>query len=100
MYVMKMNFKEVIGLNVPLHLTKEHREDLKEVFREFFSTFDLDDIRSLLWFLTSKVICLDDEAGEFEDFSRETVLLYYNEMNLLFEALFVFVENLNKDVSK
>ena len=78
-------------MHVPLRLTPEEIEHPELVVEGFFGTFCLAETRALFWDVVSKAICCSDE--DLDGFSRNDMLAFYEEMEMLVEAAYVQYSN-------
>jgi hypothetical protein len=84
-----------IAHNLPLRLTPEEMDQPAEVIAEFFSGFDLEDCRDILWLALSSTLCLDDEALG-NSISRIELLCCFVEIERLIEASFLIYKDFKK----
>jgi hypothetical protein len=84
--------RAAIARRLPLRLTPQEMEEPLFILLNFFQTYDLEDIRELGWVLVSRTLCQGDE--ELEGISREDILLYFEDVEKLLEAVFLFCQKL------
>lgn len=91
--------RSIIAGKEPLRLTTKEMLNPKEVVMSFYSSFDLEDIRQLLWQMTSTTICLDDETLGL-CIRRDQVLAFYEELERAIEAMHLIIHPapINNDI--
>jgi hypothetical protein len=82
--------RAIIAGTTPLRLTSKEMLNPKEVVMSFYSSFDLEDIRQLLWQMTSTTICLDDETLGL-CIRRDQILAFYEETERAIEAMYLIL---------
>lgn len=74
-----------------IRLTAEQRQDLYSVLADFFSNFNLEDIRKICW--NWLVAAMSNDAGAYNSGqSRSNLIFVYEKLLLLLEA----TDELNK----
>ena len=77
--------------NEPMRLTEQEKEDPLPVLREFYSSYHLNEVRETLWDWFTIAITTDNPT--FDDgSSRSSLLLFYERLEKLLEALYLLVE--------
>jgi hypothetical protein len=77
--------------NQPIRLSVEERESPLKVLNEYFSDYDLGDVRHYLWLFLSISLTTNDEAF-CEPGDRPTLLTFYEKTEELIEAIFIMVK--------
>ncbi|WP_207512032.1 hypothetical protein [Longitalea luteola] len=79
--------------NQPIRLTNESPQ---EVIKDFFLNFHLSDVRQELWNMVEAVLTTN-HPNYSEGKSRDTLLYFYSQLELLIEAVFI---EMNKQPKK
>jgi hypothetical protein len=83
--------------NQPIRLSVEERENPLQVLGEYFSDYDLGDVRHQLWLFLSISLTASDESF-CEPIDRANLLTFYERTEELIEAAFILAEE--KDNTK
>ena len=96
---MKTKNKHHQWYNEPLRLSEEQKEVPLLVFKDFFESYHLQDVREILWAWTRAVISSPTSISN-DPLERDNHISFYENVEALIEATFVIERNNQEKVKK